>query len=479
MSKIVTRFAPSPTGYLHLGGLRTALYSYLWAKKHEGQFILRIEDTDQKRKVEGAEEQLISILGQLGLQHDQLFRQSDRLDLYREAAEKLIASGHAYRCYCSEERLEELRARQTAEHQVPRYDGRCRSLSAEEIQSHAGKPSVVRFRIPENRIVTVRDFIRGTITIKSEDLDDFVILKSDSWPTYHLAVVVDDSAMGVTHVIRGDEWLSSLPKHVLLYEAFGWQPPTFVHLPLLLNPDKSKLSKRQGDVAVEDYLAKGYLQAALINYVALLGWHPSSDEEFFTLEQLIKEFDLDRLQKSGAVFDVEKLNWYNSYYIRQAVEQNIPAYYQDVLAFVRAKVLPGVDETLLEKIIKVYSPRLEYLMLLKDRSQYIFDLPDYPAAMLVFKKSTKEVTTKGLRAVIKALTDINVTRWVAVEQLDSLLKEVVTTEGLSFGDVLWPVRVALSGVEQSPSPAELAWILGREESLRRLQLASDKLETMV
>jgi glutamyl-tRNA synthetase len=470
MKKIVTRFAPSPTGYLHLGGLRTALYSWLWARKNNGTFILRLEDTDQGRFVEGAEEKLKAVLHQLGLDHDEYYKQSDRLDLYRATAEELISKGLAYRCNCTSERLDEMRKKQSEAKQAPKYDGHCRELNLA-----AEGQYVVRFKIPADQTVTYQDTIRGEMKLATSELDDFVLLKSDGWPTYHLAMLVDDHAMGITHVIRAEEWLPSLPKHALLYDAMGWERPEFVHLPLLLNPDKSKLSKRQGDVAVEDYLTKGYLPAALINYVSLLGWHAADDREFFSLEELKAQFSLERLQKSGAVFDVEKLNWYNSHYIRQAVEQNIPAYYQEVLAFVRENVLPDVEESLLERIIKVYSARLEYLMLLKERSSYIFSLSDYPAEMLVFKKSTKDATTKGLTAAIKALTEVNVTRWISVEQLETLLKEVATTEGLSFGDVLWPVRVALSGVEQSPSPAELAWILGREETLRRLESASKKL----
>jgi glutamyl-tRNA synthetase len=413
---------------------------------------------------------LKAVLHQLGLDHDEYYKQSDRLDLYKKTADELIAKGLAYRCNCTSERLDEMRKKLTEAKLPPKYDEHCRELNLP-----AEGQYVVRFKIPVNQTVSYSDVILGEMSIPTSQLDDFILLKSDGWPTYHLAMLVDDHAMGVTHVIRGPEWLPSLPKHVLLYDALGYERPAFVHVPLILNPDKSKLSKRQGDVAVEDFLQKGYLPEALINYIALLGWHAADDREFFTLEELKQQFSLERLQKSGAVFDVEKLNWYNSHYIRQAVEQNIPSYYQEVLAFVRENVLPGVDESLLERIIKVYSARLEYLMLLKERSSYIFSLPEYPAEMLVFKKSTKEATTKGLTAAIKALTEVNVTRWVSVEQLETLLKEVATTEGLSFGDVLWPVRVALSGVEQSPSPAELAWILGREESLRRLESASKKL----
>ena len=480
MPNIVTRFAPSPTGYLHLGGLRTALYSYFWAKKNNGRFILRIEDTDQKRLVAGAEEKLLAVLASLGLEleADKIFRQSERLDLYQRAAADLIQTGWAYKCYCSAERLEELRVRQSADHEVPRYDGRCRDLSAAEISRHQGEPHTVRFKIPAKRTIHVRDLIRGTIQVESQDLDDFILLKSDGWPTYHLAVVVDDNAMGVTQVIRAEEWLPSLPKHALLYEAFGYQLPEFIHLAHLLNADKSKLSKRQGDVAVEDYLAQGYLPAALINYVALLGWHPADNREFFTFDELVREFSLDRLQKSGAIFDKVKLNWYNAHYIRQFVTAQ-DQHYQELVSFVRAQILPQVEDALLARIMKVYAARLDNLSLLRDLTSYIFSLPDYQSSLLIFKKSSLAATRRGLQAMQQCLDQAPVTVWSSVEQLEVLLKKSVTDVALSFGDALWPMRVALAGVEQSPSPSELAWILGREETMRRLLLAGEKLESMV
>ena len=324
------RFAPSPTGYLHVGGLRTALYNYLFAKKHGGVFILRIEDTDRNRFVDGALESLIRSLENLGLHHDEgpyldgdtivergdhgPYIQSKRLDMYRHYADELLANGHAYHCFCTSERLEKLRADQTALKQAPRYDKQCLSLSKDEVKRRieAGEPYVIRLDVAfERGEIVFHDLVRGQVKIHAKDIDDQVLMKSDGFPTYHLANVVDDHLMEISHVIRGEEWLPSTPKHILLYEAFGWEQPEFAHLPLLLNPDKSKLSKRQGDVAVEDYLRKGYLKEALINFVALLGWNPGqgSTQEVFSLEELTFAFDINHVHKAGAVFDLRKLDW--------------------------------------------------------------------------------------------------------------------------------------------------------------------------
>jgi len=472
MSKIITRFAPSPTGYLHLGGLRTALYAWLWARQNKGTFILRLEDTDRARLVEGAEDELKAVLAQFGLHHDEYFRQSDRLDLYQKTAEELINRGLAYRCNCTPERLETLRTSQQAAKQPPRYDKHCRELNISASESH-----VVRFKIPNDTVVTAHDLIRGDITVQSSELDDFVLVKSDGWPTYHLAMLVDDHAMNISHVIRGEEWLPSLPKHVLLYDAMGYERPQFVHLPLLLNPDKSKLSKRQGDVAVEDFLAKGYLPEALINYVALLGWHPSSDREFFTLAELQQDFSLDRLQSSGAVFDTKKLQWYNTHYIKSIVEARGERY-QLLLQQIKQDILPQQTNQQTERLLQVFAPRLETLNTLAELSAGIDVLPEYAAELLLFKKSTWPKTKEGLRLALDVWGKLAESEWELVT-LEAVLKSATASAGLSFGDIFWPVRVALSGVEQSPSPLELAWILGREKTLQRLELASEKAQTMV
>jgi glutamyl-tRNA synthetase len=317
-----TRFAPSPTGYLHVGGLRTALYNYLYAKKMGGQFILRIEDTDQTRRVEGAMENLIKTLEWAGLLWDEgpekegekgPYIQSQRTEIYQEHAKKLVEEEKAYPCFCSAERLEKMREEQQKAGLPPKYDGHCRNLPKEEVEKlmKEEKEHVIRLRVPYNQRVEFKDVIRKKVVFDAKEIDDQVLIKSDGFPTYHLANVVDDHLMGITHVIRGEEWLPSTPKHVLLYQALGWKLPVFAHLPLLLNPDRSKLSKRQGDVAVEDYIEKGYSKEAIINFVAFLGWNPGDNREVFSLEELEKEFNLEKVQKAGAIFNLEKLDWYN------------------------------------------------------------------------------------------------------------------------------------------------------------------------
>jgi glutamyl-tRNA synthetase len=325
--QVRVRFAPSPTGYLHVGGLRTALYNFLFAKHHGGKFILRIEDTDQTRKVEGAVENLIETLKWAGVEYDEgpdrdggfgPYIQSQRLELYRQHVKELVGFDKAYYCFCTSERLDEVRQKQMALKQSPSYDRRCRNLSFSEAEHRVavGERYVVRMKVPLDGEITFEDVIRGKVTIAHKMLDDQVLIKSDGFPTYHLAVVVDDHLMGITHIIRGEEWLSSVPKHILLYQYFGWEVPVLVHLPLLLNPDKSKLSKRQGDVAVEDYRAKGYLKEAIVNFIAFLGWNPGDEREVFFMDQLIQEFSLERVGKSGAVFNVDKLNWLNQQHIK-------------------------------------------------------------------------------------------------------------------------------------------------------------------
>lgn len=327
------RFAPSPTGYVHIGGLRTALYNYLYAKQNEGTYLIRIEDTDQTRLVEGAIEGMIEAMTWAGVMHDEgpfidaetrmitekgdfgPYIQSNRLDIYKKHALDLIDKGHAYYCFCSKERLEEVREHQKAEGLTPKYDGHCRSLSNEEIQQKlaAGVDHVVRLKLPENRVIEFNDLIKGTVSVNTNDIDDQVLMKTDGFPTYHMAVVVDDHYMGITHVVRGDEWLISTPKHLYTYEAFGWDPPQFVHLPVILSHTKKKLSKREGDVAVEDFRRRGYLPEALINYIALVGWSPEDGEEIMSMETLISKFSFDRVSKSSGVFDVDKLNWMNNH----------------------------------------------------------------------------------------------------------------------------------------------------------------------
>lgn len=463
MPKVITRFAPSPTGYLHVGSLRTALYNFLFAKHNKGEFVLRIEDTDQKRFVADAEKKLIAVLQKIGLNPDNkiIIRQSERLKIYQELAEKLVAEHQAYYCNCSQERLEKLRAEQTVQKQVPKYDGHCRSLGLQK-----SKDSVIRFKIPASTTIEVEDTLHGKITVKSSDLDDFVLMKSDGYPTYHLANVIDDHEMKITHVIRADEWLPSLPKHKLLYQAFGYDLPIFVHLPLLLNPDKSKLSKRQGDVAVEDYLNKGYLPEAILNYIALLGWNPKTDREVFSLDELISEFSLENLNKAGAIFDIQKLNWFNAEYIRQMQSKD-----PQKLAVLTKPFLTG-HENKVEGVLKLFGSRLNYLAELTDLSAFLWHLPDYSSDMLIFKKSDKIKTKKGLTLALLKLSSLQ--NW-KLDHINSALEQVVTENNLTNGDVFWPIRVSLSGLEKSPSPGEILEFLGQTESLERIKRGVEKI----
>ncbi len=481
-TKIVrTRFAPSPTGYLHVGGLRTALYNYLFAKQQRGQFILRLEDTDRERLVEGAGERIMQILKQFGLQYDEgpdmggnfgPYIQSQRLDLYRKYAEELIKQGKAYYCFCSPERLKELREKQTKAKQPSKYDRHCCHLTDKEVQEKIkkGESYVVRLKIPEGE-TTFTDLIRGTITVKNETLDDQVLIKSDGFPTYHLAVVVDDHLMNITHVIRGEEWIPSTPKHVIIYQALGWPLPQYAHLPLLLNPDRSKLSKRQGDVAVEDYLKQGYLPEALLNFIALLGWNPGTDEEIFSLSDLLKIFDLTRVQKSGAVFNREKLNWLNAYYIRQTDSAKLAGlvkpYLQETDYFVEGKF----D---LKEVVKLFQERMEKLSDIKEKAAFLFALPDYGGEILIPKKSDKDKTKAALKLCQKLLQEYQ------QEWQENALREFLDKEreeqGFSRAEIFWPLRVAVSGATASPDVFAILDILGREESLKRIKIALEKLQ---
>jgi glutamyl-tRNA synthetase len=380
------RFAPSPTGYLHVGGLRTALYNYLYAKKNGGKFILRIEDTDRNRLVEGAIENLIKTLHWVGLEYDEgpdkggeygPYIQSERLDIYKKYTDQLVQEKKAYYCFCSAERLAEVREQQQKEGFQPKYDKHCLHLSPSEAEEKlkSGAPYVIRMNIEPDQHIIVEDVIRGKVEFNSSIVDDQVLLKSDGFPTYHLANVVDDHLMKITHVIRGEEWLSSTPKHVLLYQFFGWEIPVFAHLPLLLNPDKSKLSKRQGDVAVEDYRAKGYSKEALINFVALLGWNAGDDREFYYLNELAEHFSLERVNKSGAVFNVEKLNWLNAEHLRTKSSEELLKDLKAELAESKYKN-EKYDDAKLIKVIDAMRERVSFIKEIITNGFYFFEEPE-------------------------------------------------------------------------------------------------------
>ena len=467
---IRVRFAPSPTGYLHVGSLRTALYNYLFAKKHSGTFILRIEDTDRSRLVEDAAEKLISVLNTMGLSYDEgPYVQSERLDLYGKYAEELVEGGKAYRCFCTAERLEAMRAEQTAAKQMPKYDRTCLTLSPDEVKAKldAGESHVIRMKIADDREISFEDMVRGDVAFKTETIDDQVLLKSDGFPTYHLANVVDDHLMGITHVIRAEEWLPSTPKHILLYEAFGWDAPEFAHLPLLLNPDRSKLSKRQGDVAVEDYLAKGYLPEALINFVALLGWNPGegSTQEIFSLDELTRRFDLSNVHKAGAVFDLGKLDWMNAEYIKRL---SVDELYERSKPFFDAA---EQDEALMKRVLAVEQDRLAKLSDVGKENPFFFSHPSVEASMLSWKKSSADGAVTELARAADTLSKVSDTEWTR-ERLGEILLEAA---GEKRGDFLWPLRVALSGKEKSPPPQDIAWVIGKESTLLRIRSAQESL----
>jgi nondiscriminating glutamyl-tRNA synthetase len=481
MSLIIkTRFAPSPTGYLHIGGLRTALFSYIFAKKNKGQFVLRIEDTDQQRLVQGATEKLIKDLSAFGLRADEgvviddngkinqignsgPYIQSQRLAKYQQAAKELLDSGGAYYCFCSNERLEQMRINQQAQNQAPMYDGCCRNLNKNEASNRVanGESHVIRLAVPKNEEVTVNDEVRGRVVFASNAIDDQVLIKSDGFPTYHLAVVVDDHDMGITHVIRGEEWLPSTPKHILLYKMFNWQLPSFAHLPLILNKDRSKLSKRQNDVAVEDYIKQGYPISAIINFIALLGWHPSkSDKEIFTLDELINEFDLSKIQKAGAILDLDKLKWLSAKYLSN-INNN------DIVSWL-IKERPKADKIIAERLISTCRERLTTFSDAVNIYDSLFVFKP-KKEQLIFKKSDAVKTKLAIEQVIENLSN-NESVWSEFDLLAKTLKEVARFP-LSVGDVFWSTRVALSGQEKSPPPEELMYILGKDESLERLRSA--------
>lgn len=495
---IRTRLAPSPTGFLHVGGLRTALYCYLHAKKHQGTFFLRIEDTDQGRFVEGAIENLVKSLHTCGVHPDEgvLFEdgqvvqkgeygpyiQSERLSLYQKHALELIEKGCAYYCFCSQDRLESMRKLQMEQKRPPMYDRLCLSLTPEDIEAKKKEdiPFVVRQKIPHARKVELEDLVRGKVVFEGSNLDDQVLLKSDGFPTYHLAHVVDDHFMKTQPVIRGEEWLPSLPKHILLFEAFGWEAPEYAHLPLLLNINKTKLSKRDGDVAVEDYLQKGYLPEALVNFVAFLGWNPGDEKELFTMEELVQKFTLDRVHKGGAVFDVKKLDWINSEYIKKFIKEDIDRFYSLVKPFIQGHI-PLEDEVLIKKILQDpdFEGRFKKLSEIPEGLAPLFaDLPDYPLDLIALAKFN--ITPEILFSVMqKAIEKVQAIQWEKGDSSQNQLisdafVSIVEELGLKNGQVLWPIRVALSGLEKSPNFATLAVYLGKNEVLKRLEYALKK-----
>jgi glutamyl-tRNA synthetase len=479
--QVRVRFAPSPTGYLHVGGLRTALYNFLFVKHHGGKFILRIEDTDQTRKVEGAVENLIETLKWAGVMYDEgpdrdggfgPYIQSQRLELYRQHAKELIDSEKAYYCFCTSERLDEVRKKQIALKQSPSYDRHCRNLSLTEAERRvaAGERFVIRMKVPLDGELTFEDVIRGRVTIAYKMLDDQVIIKSDGFPTYHLAVVVDDHLMGITHIIRGEEWLSSVPKHILLYQYFGWEVPVLVHLPLLLNPDKSKLSKRQGDVAVEDYRAKGYLKEAIVNFIAFLGWNPGDEREVFFMDQLIQEFSLERVGKSGAVFNVDKLNWLNQQHIKLKSNEELALLIKPRL---QIKGWKNIEEQYLLKVIELMKERLIFPQDLSELYGYFFQDPE-SFDEVGFKKNWEPGSGERLKLLADHLIVLHEYSIVSIE---AALRQLSEDLLIKPSKLIHPTRLALSGKTIGPGLFEMMELLGKETVVRRLLYAVKKFKT--
>ena len=475
--KVRTRYAPSPTGFMHVGNLRTALYEYLIAKSQDGTFVLRIEDTDQERYVEGAVDVIYNTLRTAGLKHDEgpdiggeygPYVQSERKDMYRPFAERLIEEGKAYRCFCSKERLEALR--ETEEYAQGGYDRHCRDLPEEEIQKllAEGVPYVIRQKMPIEGETTFTDAVYGEITAPNSELQDQILIKTDGYPTYNFANVIDDHTMGITHVVRGCEYLSSTPKYNLLYESFGWEIPTYVHLPLIMGKDAddkiSKLSKRHGSTGFEDLIQEGYLPEAIINYIALLGWCPKDNQELFTLKELEKVFSIDGISKSPAVFDYNKLEWFNGEYIKamtpEQFEQTAKPY---ILQAIGDKPL----DTL--KLASILQQRTTKLTQIPDTIGFFAELPQYTKDMFVNKKSKTNLENSPvmLKAVYEELAALD--DW-SHDSLHDLLINLAVKLGVKNGTVMWPARIALSGKTITPGGAiEILDILGKEESLARLE----------
>ena len=481
MGKVRTRFAPSPTGRMHVGNLRTALYAYLIAKHEGGDFLLRIEDTDQERLVEGAVDIIYRTLKATGLKHDEgpdkdggvgPYVQSDRVKsgIYMEYAKKLIEKGEAYYCFCDKERLESLK-QEVAGKEIMIYDKHCLHLSKEEVEEKlkAGVPYVIRQNNPQTGTTTFHDEIYGDITVDNSELDDMILIKSDGYPTYNFANVVDDHLMGITHVVRGNEYLSSSPKYNRLYEAFGWEVPIYVHCPLITDETHKKLSKRCGHSSYEDLIEQGFLTEAVVNFVALLGWSPEDNQEIMSLEELVEKFDYRHMSKSPAVFDYGKLKWMNGEYIKK---MDFDAFYERALPIIKEVITKDYD---LKKIAAMVKTRIEIFPDIKELIDFFEEVPEYDVSMYTHKKmkTTAETSLAVLKEVLpllKAQEDYS------NDALYAMLSAYVEEKGYKNGYVMWPIRTATSGKQMTPCGAtEIMEVIGKEESIARIEKAIDKL----
>lgn len=485
MKNIRTRFAPSPTGYMHIGNLRTALFEYLIAKHENGDFILRIEDTDQERLVDGAVKIIYETLKEVGLFHDEgpdiggafgPYVQSERLGMYTEYADRLVDAKGAHYCFCEESEIEHQRKEAESLGISFKYDDPCKNISIEEARKRieANEKYIVRQSIKHTGETYFDDEVYGRIEVDNSILDEAVLLKSDGFPTYNFANIVDDHQMNITHVVRGNEYLSSTPKYNLIYEAFGWEIPTYVHVPPVMKDDHQKLSKRNGDASFQDLIAKGYLPQAVLNYIALLGWSPPTEQEIYTLEELIAVFDIKRISKSPAIFDIDKLTWMNGMYLRK---MDLDEYYDLVKPYIDNAVKGDFDKKAIAKIIQ---PRIDLLQQIHESIDFIDELPKYSNELYLHKKmkTTYELSITAIKEGIEVLSKLD--DFSSEEKIHEVLLMIPTKLELKNGQVLWPIRTALSGKAFTPGGAiELVHILGKEESLKRLAFGLEQLSKEV
>lgn len=483
MKKVRTRFAPSPTGYMHIGNLRTALFTYLIAKQNDGDFILRIEDTDRERYVEGAVEVIYKTLKDIGLNWDEgpdiggpvgPYVQSERMGMFKKYAVELVEKGEAYYCFCDKERLDEVKAIQEASGIMPMYDRHCRNLSPEEVQQKldVGVPYVIRQKVPLEGEITFHDVLYGDITVDCSTLDDQILIKTDGMPTYNFANVVDDHLMGITHVVRGNEYLASAPKYNLLYKAFGWEVPEYIHVEHIMKDKQHKLSKRDGDASYEDLMKKGYLKEAVINYIALLGWAPKGENEIFSLEELIKEFDVQGLSKSPAIFDPMKLKAINGKYIKALAPEKFAEY---AIPYIKQSVKR--EDVDLNEIAELLQARTELFTDIPEAVDFVDALPDYDIALYTHKKmkTNPENSLESLNAVLPVLEAIDENDWT-VENIHDKLFELIAEKGVKNGIILWPLRVAVSGKAFTPGGGiEICHIIGKADAIDRIKKGIEKL----
>ena len=477
------RYAPSPTGFLHIGGLRTALYNYLFARHHGGKFILRVEDTDRARFVEGAVEDFIQMLNWAGIEIDEgpgiegpygPYYQSQRLTMYEQHAQKLLEEGKAYHCFCTSERLDQMRKFQEKSKMPPKYDRTCLRLSAEEVRKNldAKVPYVLRMKVPDNVTVRFTDLIRGEVEFASTNIDDQVLMKSDGYPTYHLANVIDDHYMKITHVIRGEEWVSSTPKHILLYQYFGWDIPQFAHLPLLLNSDRSKMSKRQGDVEARAYPPKGYLKEAVVNFISLLGWNPGDEREIFTLDELIKEFSIERIHKAGAIFNLEKLNWINTQHIRRKSNEEI---YNMLKSDLEKSGYSDFPKQYVMSAIELMKERINFIHELLSFSSYFFKDPETYDPEGIKKRMTPPAK-KHLAELADRLEKLDSFKH---DEIEKVFRSYAEESGIKASELIHPTRLAISGMTLGPGLFDLIAVLGKETVIRRIHYTVAHFEQIV